>query len=154
VVFVLGWIGVQVALVLTADRRPDGAFGFRVFSESTTMRVSLEREVLGRDGLSARVHVEGGTWVALDELGERHRYGWHDRVKRPTLAVFDSEVTPSDGARAQLWRLQAALDDVAAHLVGDVETKRLFLDVTIRRNGREPEVHHLKSAPVQSGGGS
>jgi hypothetical protein len=44
----------------------------------------------------------------------------------------------SYGATTQLARLQAALDDVTAHLTDDVETQRLVLVVVVKRNGREP----------------
>ena len=36
VVFVALWLGVQLALVATASLRPEHAFAFRMFSESTT----------------------------------------------------------------------------------------------------------------------
>ena len=131
-------------LILTAERRPDGAFGFRMFSESTTIVVSLSREVAGPDGTRTRVRVHEGVWLARDAGGTTRRFSWFDRV-RPGFAVFDQEVHARYGARAQVARLQAALDDVAAHVDADSETKHLLLDVTIRRNGREPELFHLAS---------
>ncbi|HVJ88399.1 MAG TPA: hypothetical protein VM580_01260, partial [Labilithrix sp.] len=44
-------------------------------------------------------------------------------------------------------RLQGAIDDVASHLAPseDLETRRLVLDVVVRRNGREPVLHELVS---------
>jgi hypothetical protein len=150
ILFALGWLVLQGALVLTAERRADGAFGFRMFSESSTISVSLSREVGHPDGTRTRVHVDEGVWLARDGSGTTRRFSWFDRV-RPGFAVFDQEVHARYGARAQLERLQAALDDVAAHTEGDTETKRLLLDVTIRRNGREPEVFHLASADRERG---
>ena len=41
VVFALAFVGAQIALVATADRRPEGAFGFRMFSESSELEVHL-----------------------------------------------------------------------------------------------------------------
>ncbi len=142
-VFAAVWIATQIALVLTAGSRPDGAFGFRMFSESSTLRLALYRELPG----GVRVHVDGGTWTAHDAGGMARRFSWYDRVKRPEMSVFDTEIHASYGAAAQLARLQIALDDVAAHVPEDAETQRLLLDVTVRRNGREPYVVHLVSAP-------
>ena len=59
-------------------------------------------------------------------------------------------------------KVYGALDDVATHLApsDDVETRRLLLDVTVRRNGREPVLHRLTSreralhpVPPTAGGG-
>lgn len=140
-VFAAAWVGLQLVLVLTASRRPDGAFGFRMFPESSTIRVSLFRE-LGEGG---RVPASGGAWTARDAAGAPHAFAWRDRVKRPELATFDVEMHAAYGASAQLARWQAALDDVAAHLDMDAETRRLSLDVTVRRNGREPRLVRLES---------
>jgi hypothetical protein len=149
VVFAAAWIAAQIALVLTAGQRPDGAFGFRMFSESSTIRLSLWREVEG----GPPVHVDGGVWTARDAGGMPRRFSWYDRVKRPEMGVFDAEVSASYGAGAQLARLQLALDDVAAHLADDAETKRLLLEVVVRRNGREPYLVRLVSASAPRGGG-
>jgi len=137
VLFAIVWIALQAALVLTAGRRADGAFGFRMFSESSTLKVTLLREVAGGDGRRARVNVDDGIWTARDAHGVRRRFAWRERVRRPELATFDREIGASYGVKAQLERLQGALDDVAAHTSEDVETRRLVLDVTVRRNGRE-----------------
>jgi hypothetical protein len=146
------WLGAQIALVLTAARRPDGAFGFQMFADSSTVKVALYREVIGADGERARVHVDDGVWSAGDAGGLRRRFAWTDRVRRRELATFDTETSAKYGAAAQLTRLQAALDDVATHTPDDADTRRFLLDVTLRRNGREPEVHHLASAERPSGG--
>jgi hypothetical protein len=141
--FAAAWIAAQITLVVTADRRPDGAFGFRMFSESSTLVLALSREL----GDGTRLHVDGGTWIARDAGGMTRRFSWFERVKNPRMTVFDAEIAASYGAAAQLSRLQLALDDVAAHIPEDAETKRLLLDVTVRKNGREPYVVHLASAP-------
>lgn len=140
------WIAVQVTLILTADRRPEGAFGFRMFNESSTIRLVLYRELEGPDGKRTRVHVDGGAWVARGADGAPHRLSWYDRV--PPYWAFDQEMAASYGARAQLARLSSALDDVATHLslADDRETRRLILDVTVRRNGREPVVQQFVSS--------
>jgi len=144
------WVATQIALVITADRRPDAAFGFRMFSESSTVKIALYREVTlddeaKREGKPSRVHVDDGVWTARDASGTSHRHAWTERVRRQALATFDTEINAKYAVNGQLARLQAALDDVAAHVPDDVETKRFLLDVTVRKNGREPYVVHLAS---------
>ena len=139
------WVATQIALVITADRRPDAAFGFRMFSESSTLKIALYREVEGEGGQLARVHVDDGVWSARDEGGSSHRHAWNERVRRGELATFDTEINANYAVDAQLARLQAALDDVAMHVPDDADTRRFLLDVTVRKNGREPYVVHLAS---------
>ena len=160
ILFAILWVAVQAILIVTAGRRADGAFGFRMFNESSTLHIALFREVEGPDGKVARVHVEGGVWTARGSDGAHHRLTWYDRVPTPYW-IFDQEMFASFGAKAQLARLQGALDDVTSHLApsDDVVTRRLLLDVTIRRNGREPVLHRLTSreralprvAPIDGG---
>jgi hypothetical protein len=138
-VFAGAWIALQAALILTASQRPDGAFGFRMFSESTTMTVVLYRETA-----SGRVHVDDGTWSAHDAGGQLKRFSWYDRVW-PNLGVFDRETPANYGEAAQIERLQGALDDVAASIPDDAETKRLVLEIVFRRNKHEPHTVVLTS---------
>lgn len=152
--FAFVWIALQAVLVLTASRRVDGAFGFRMFSESSTLIVVLYREVdaPGREPRRERVHVDEGAWHALGADGVRRRLTWYDRVRTPYW-VFDREMPASYGAATQIERLQAALDDVATHMPDDGETRRFLLDVSVRRNGREPVLHHLASRERDVRGG-
>lgn len=150
ILFAAAWIGLQAALVVTASGRPDGAFGFRMFSESSTFKMVLYRELVAEDGQRTRVRVEDGVWGARDAGGLERSFAWSDRVRRRELAIFDTEVSTHYGASAQLARLQAALDDVSTHAVDDADTRRFLLDVTIRRNAREPYVIHLASAERSS----
>lgn len=146
IVVAIVWVLVQSALIVTAGRRSDGSFGFRMFNESSTIRVALFREVAGPGGTLTRVHVDRGAWTASANDGTRHRLSWYDRVPTPYW-IFDQEMHASYGASAQLARLQGALDDVASHLSPseDDETHRLLLEVMVRRNGREPVIHRLTS---------
>jgi hypothetical protein len=137
------WVLAQATLILTAGRRVDGAFGFRMFPESSTIKLALYREI-DRGGGRERVHVEGGVWSARAPDGMTHRLTWYDRIPRPYW-VFDQEMHASYGAATQLVRLQHALDDLAAHVPEDDETRRFVLEVTVRRNGREPVLHRLTS---------
>ena len=132
--FTVAWVAGQAALVTTAGSRPDGAFGFRMFSESSTIEVRLFRETA--DGV--RHEVEGGEWVARDEHGTPHRVTWSSLVREPNLAVFGVTMHASYGAAAQLQRWSLALDYVAHHIPEDVETRALELELTVRRNGRPP----------------
>jgi hypothetical protein len=157
--FAVAFIAAQVGLVATAGRRPDGAFGFRMFNESSTVQVSLSREVVSLeapDAALSRVPVSGGEWHAHDARGVAHTISWRDRVRRPELSVFDVEMSAAYGANAQLARWTAALDDVASHLDHDAETRRLVLDVTVRRNGGEPEtvtvVRDVRGPGLRAGG--
>jgi hypothetical protein len=140
------WVIVQIALVVTADRRPDGAFGFRMFAESAALKLVLHREVKDANGHVQKVHVDGGVWSARGADGVVRKFGWYDRVPFP-MWVFDQEMHASYGAGTQLSRLQAALDDVSAHIPEDDETQRLLLTVTIRRNGHEPVTTQLSGPP-------
>lgn len=140
IAFAVAWIGLQGGLILTANRRPDGAFGFRMFSESTTIKVSLYREIAG-----GRVHVDDGKWSAHDAAGQVKRFSWNDRVM-PNLAVFDVEWAAAYGEAAQLARWRGALDDVFEHTADDADTKRLVLEIVVRKNGREPHTVTLTSA--------
>ncbi len=148
VVFALAWLGGQAILVVTAASRPDGAFGFRMFSESTTISIHLEREL--RD--HTVVAVDDGTWTARDGAGELHRFAWTDRVADPVLKNLDLTVHAAYGEAAQLQRLQAALDDVARHVPEDHETCALQARVTANRNGHDADELVLRSAPREACG--
>lgn len=135
------WIGGQFALIATGPRRADGAFAFRMFPESSTIRIDLFREVVAPSGQGlVRVPVDSGTWLARDDDGVLHRFRWDDRVTDTNLFPYGRPVHASYGAAAQLERLARALDDVAAHIPEDGETERLVADVTVRKNGG-PETH-------------
>jgi hypothetical protein len=140
VVFAALWLGGQLGLVATAGGRPDHIFGFRMFPEASTIEIRLWRETAG--GLT---RAPAGEWSARDAAGQVRHFSWRDRVRDPILAVIDARVFASYGVDAQLARLERALDDVADHLPGDADTRRLVADVLVRRNGREPADVRLES---------
>jgi hypothetical protein len=140
VAFAALWVAGQGTLVLTAGRRADHSFGFRMFPEATTLEIRLEREVSGRF-----VPAPGGEWSAGDGQGHSRRFSWHDRVRDPVLGSLDRRVFASYGADAQLARLQKALDDVADHVPDDHETVRFRAQVLVWKNGREPTAVTLVS---------
>jgi hypothetical protein len=130
----VAWIALQLGLVLTGGRRADAAFGFRMFPESSTIVISLTRELSN----GQTVPVQDGRWVARGPDGKPHDLAWTDRIKDPVLCNLDVQVHASYGANAQLTRLQSALDDVLAHADQDVETVALNATVVVRKNGHEP----------------
>jgi hypothetical protein len=129
VAFAAVWIAGQAALILSAARRPDHAFGFRMFPEASTIEIHLSRETAG-----GSLEAPRGEWSA-----------WRHRVRDPILASVDTRVFAAYGVEAQLARLQRALDDVADHLPDDAETLRVRADVVVRRNGRDPTTVTLAS---------
>jgi hypothetical protein len=144
--FALAWLAVQSVLVLTASRRADAAFGFRMFAESSTISAHLSRAVSAPSGHGTiDVPVQGGEWVARGPDGRPHRIRWRDRVIEGNLAAFDVTMQASYSAAAQVERWHAALDDVAGHLAEDSETRALTLDLVVRRNGHEPMTYHFTS---------
>jgi hypothetical protein len=141
------YLCLQVTLIVTGGRRSDHAFAFQMFGESSTVRLTLLREIEDPGGHGTLVvPVHRGEWTAPDALGTRHHFDWRDRVNVPGLSIFDVTFDAAYGARAQIGRVQAALDDVAAHIEDDAETQRLFVDVTLVKNGREPTITRLVSA--------
>lgn len=146
VVFGASWIASQVALVLSAGERPDRIFGFRMFPEASTLEVHLIRETSAGDVTAPR-----GEWSALDAVGQLRHFSWHDRVRDPVLGAVDATVFASYGVATQLARLQRALDDVAAHIDQDGETRRLRAHVVFSRNGHDAQTVELTSQPRWGG---
>jgi hypothetical protein len=143
----VSWIAGQAALILTASRRADAAFGFRMFAESSTIAAHLSREVEAPSGHgTVDVPVRGGEWVAHDGRGEPRRFRWRDRVTSPNLSTFDATLHAAYSAAAQVERWHAALDDVAAHLPEDAETRGLKLELVVSKNGREAVTYRFASA--------
>jgi hypothetical protein len=146
--FVMCWIGVQVGLILTASRRADAAFGFRMFAESSTLVAHLSREIEAPTGHGTiTLLVKDGEWTARGPDGRPHAIRWRDRVIEPNLALFGVTIHASYSAAAQVERWHAALDDVAAHLADDAETKELHLELVVRKNGHEPVTYRFDAAP-------
>jgi hypothetical protein len=141
VVFAAAYFAAQGALIATAPLRPDHAFGFQMFSESSTMSIHLSRRLA-----SGVADATGGEWIAVGPDGRPHRIAWRDRIKDPLLSNLDTTMQAAYGARAQLARIQAALDDFAANIPDDAETRAVVADVTVRKNGRDPVTIQLTSA--------
>ncbi len=134
------YLGVQAALIATAGSRADNAFGFRMFNESSSLTAHLFREIESPTGHgTVREEAHDGKWRVKDASGNWRRFDWYERVKSGAVSPLDQDVHASYGAAAQVERLHAALDDVAAHVTGDDETIALVLSIDVSKNGRAPE---------------
>jgi hypothetical protein len=135
-VFFCAYLSAQLTLLVRAQSSPDFVFGFQMFNESSDLKISLFREIR-RKGRTRLVPVRDGTWQVEDRAGNQHEYHWQARVRDGVLAHLDQYEHASYGLEAQLYRLQFALRDVAAHLPGDDETEALLAVVDTVKNGRE-----------------
>jgi hypothetical protein len=135
-VFFFAYLGVQAAILFHAQRSPDFVFGFQMFNASSDMRITLFRRVRKR-GHARLVPIREGAWQAKDAQGAVHTFHWQDRVHDGVLGRLDAFVHASYGLEAQLFRLQFALRDVAAHVPDDHETEALVAIVDTIKNGRE-----------------
>ena len=131
--FFCSYLCVQGTLLLRAQTSPDFVFGFQMFNASSELKIALFRKTRHK----RLVRVIDGTWSVKGNDGQVHTYRWNDRVHDGVLGTLDSYVHASYGLNAQLFRLQFALDDVAAHLAEDHETQALVALVDTRKNGRD-----------------
>ena len=129
VVFVALWLGVQLALVATASLRPEHAFAFRMFSESTTDVLHLSRRTFDGDLVSC----DSGSWWTRTRSGARINHSIRDYIDAPELSYYDIRMPASYGRAAELARLKAALDYVIGRLGDDDRTTaQLVVDVAMR----------------------
>ena len=141
------WVCGQCVLIATGSLRHGAPFAFRMFPESSTVAISLSREVAKQSDPAADtvVPIEGGRWLARDRGGILREHAWSDRVRDPTLSRLEVTQNAAYGHQTQLRRLGAALDDVAASLTADAETRWLIADVVVTHNGRPAKTVHLAS---------
>lgn len=130
----LAFFGVELGGIAWGQRTPDHAFGFQMFNESSRLTIYLKREVRTKRGRSL-VPVQNGHWQAPGPGGAQRDYVWQDRVNDVVLRRLDVSVHASYGLDAQLFRLQAALDDMVRHIPDDTRTLALVADVETLRNG-------------------
>jgi hypothetical protein len=142
------FVSLQLGLVLSTPWRYDRVFGIQMFNASSTISIALFRRVQGDDGVERLVHMEQGLWQARDASGAIHTFRWQDRVRDRVLGALDRTVHAKDGVDAQLFHLQLALEDVAAHLPQDADTRALVARVQASDNGRPRPALELES-PVR-----
>lgn len=143
---VVGWVALQGALVLTAGARPEHAFGFRMFSEASTLSYSLFRVVRGPDGRLHEEKCENGRYSIARPGQDRLFFDWHDWVKTTGLGTFDREIFASYGVDAQLSRLEAAVASFATQVPADHETVRFVIRGQSSRNGGARQPFSFESA--------
>jgi hypothetical protein len=139
--FFCAYLGVQIVVLIRAQRAPDFMFGFQMFNASSDMKITLLRQVR-RKGRARLIPVKDGSWAAKGALRTFH---WRDRVHDGVLGTLGSYVHASYGIEAQLYRLQFALADVAAHIPDDHETEALVAVVDTIKNGREDQQVRLRA---------
>lgn len=130
----LAFFGLELWGIAYGQRTPDHAFGFQMFNESSRLNIHLKREVKTKRGKTL-VAVKDGRWQAPDKGGSQRQYAWQDRVTDVGVRTLDVSVHAAYGLDAQLFRLQAALNDVATHIPEDTRTLALVADVETLRNG-------------------
>jgi hypothetical protein len=133
VLFIVVFFGLELAGIAWGQRTPDHALGFQMFNESSRLNIHLFREVQGKKR-RALVAVQGGHWLAPDPSGTQREYAWRDRVRFFPLDTLDTDLHAPYGLSAQLFHLQAALEDVAAHIPNDMRTRALVAEVETSKN--------------------
>ncbi len=134
--FFFAYLGVQAVILFRAQHSPDFMFGFQMFNASSDMKIALFRRVR-RKGHVRLIPIRNGAWQTKDADGAVHTFRWQDRVHDGVLGTLDTYVHASYGLDAQLFRLQFALRDVAAHMPEDRETEALVAVIDTIKNGRE-----------------
>jgi hypothetical protein len=142
VAFAAAYVLGMIAVVISAQYRPDHAFGFQMFNESSTVNIHLYRRVKGQRALEA--FVDGG-FTTRGKDGAPRRIEWRDRVRDRVLGRLDETVHAKYGLAGQLFRLELALQDFARHLGDDRDTDEIVAVVETRKNGKNPAVVRLKA---------
>ena len=136
VAFAVAYVTGVLCLLVFGLRAPDHVFGFQMFNESSRITLNLYREVKGKRGRKRRLPISDGAWEARDSQGRVLTFRWSDRVRYRVLNRLGRSTHAAYGLDAQLFRLQRALDDVAAHISDDTETLALIAVVEATKNGR------------------
>lgn len=146
---VVVFFGLELIGIAWGQRASDHVLGFQMFNESSRLTIRLLREVQGK-GKNKRkrvlVPVKDGYWQAPDAEGRLRDYRWQDRVKYWPLWALERDVPAKYGRAAQLFRLQAALEDVVRHIPHDTQTLALVAEVESTQNGVPMETVRLRAA--------
>ena len=130
----VAFFGLEFAGIAWGQRTPDHALGFQMFNESSRLTIHLFREV-ERKRRRVLEPLPDGRWQAPDSSGHQRSYAWHERVRYAPLNVLGQSKHARYGLGAQLFHLQAALDDVMRHIPDDTTTLALVAEVETMRNG-------------------
>ena len=118
-----------------------------MFNESSRLTIHLFREVQNKHK-RVLLPVPGGHWQAPDASGALRDYAWRDRVRYYPLDTLDTSLHAPYGLSGQLFHLQAALEDVAAHIPDDTRTLALVAEVeTIKNQQPGPSVQLRAEKP-------
>jgi hypothetical protein len=147
VAFALGFFGLEGFGIYWGQHAPDRAYGFQMFNESSRVTIRLFREVTRRKR-RVLLPLPEGRWRADDARGVSHEFSWDERVRTARLNELGQSIHAQYGLDAQLFRLQAALEDVASHIPQDSETLALVADVETIKNGKPgPQVRLRADRP-------
>jgi hypothetical protein len=142
--FVVVFFGLELFGIGWGQLAPDKALGFQMFNESSRITIHLFREIERRKQ-RVLIPLPNGRWSARDSSGKNRDYAWVDRVRATPLYVLGQSMHAPYGLNAQLFRLQAALEDVARHIPEDTRTLALVAEVETIRNGRPGPVVRLRA---------
>jgi hypothetical protein len=117
-----------------------------MFNETSRLTIHLFREVKQKRK-RVLVPVPDGRWRARDASGRLRDYAWQDRVHSRPLRVLNKSVHARYGLAAQLFHLQAALDDAVRHLPEDRATLALVAKVDTLRNGSRGQLELRADKP-------
>lgn len=131
----VAFFGLELAGIAWGQRAPDHALGFQMFNESSRLTIHLFREVKQKRR-RVLVPLTDGRWRAPDAKGQQRSYAWQDRVRYFPLNTLEQSLHARYGLAAQLFHLQAALEDVVRHIPDDTTTLALVADVETIRNGK------------------
>jgi hypothetical protein len=143
--FAVAFFALEAGGIAYGQRTPDHVLGFQMFNESSRLTIHLFREV-ERNRRRVLVAVPDGHWQARDASGQLRDFAWQGRVGAQAFPIntLGRSLHASYGLSAQLFRLQAALDDVVGHLTNDTQTRALVAKVETLRNG-EPGLAELRA---------
>ena len=144
VAFAAAFFGLEVVGIAWGQRAPDHVLGFQMFSETSYLTIHLFREVT-QNQQRVLVPVLNGRWQAPDRRGRLRDYVWQDRVRYDPLNTLETRMYARYGLGAQLFRLQAALQDMAHHIPEDTVTLALVAKVDTLHNARPGPQQELRA---------
>jgi hypothetical protein len=131
-VFLALFFGSEAVLIGTATMRTDRSYGFRMFPESSSVTVHVQRRLDG----ATLVPIVENRWQANDCQGNAHQFMWNKMVRSPAPFRLDRSVGAPYGVENEVQRTADALRWVADHTPDDCETRAFVATVEARKNGR------------------